>query len=97
MADYKDYTDEEYDALDEYYTTHLPKTVTGKPGAFTRWQQQKMKQEASAPSEACQGQLTVTLTMDASLISRLASMAEQAHETPSEIITEMIRHEMAYA
>jgi hypothetical protein len=36
MAAYKDLTDEEYDKLDEYYTTHLPKTVRGKPGVFAR-------------------------------------------------------------
>jgi hypothetical protein len=88
MAEYKDYTNDEYDALDEYYTKNTIMPTGGKPGVFAR---QKMKREAGL------GQLTVTLTMDASLISRLTSMAEEAHETPAEVVAEMVRHEMAYA
>jgi hypothetical protein len=36
MAEYKDYTDEEYDAMDEYYTTHTVMPVKGKGGVFSR-------------------------------------------------------------
>jgi hypothetical protein len=36
MAEYKDLTDEEYAALDAYYTEHIPRTVRGKPGVFAR-------------------------------------------------------------
>jgi hypothetical protein len=43
------------------------------------------------------GQLTVTLTMETSLINRLTRMAQKAHHTPSEVVTEMVCHEMAYA
>jgi hypothetical protein len=81
MAEYKDYTDEEYDAMDEYYTTHLPKTVTGKPGAFTR---QKMKMEA-------------TVTLDEEVITWVRARAQATHHTPSEVVTELVRREMAFA
>jgi hypothetical protein len=36
MAEYKDYTDEEYDAMDEYYTKNTVMPVNGKPGVFAR-------------------------------------------------------------
>jgi hypothetical protein len=85
MAEYKDYTDEEYDALDEYYTKNTIMPVGGKPGAFTRW---KQRQEKSA--------MMVTL-LDTDATLWVKARAEAEHHTPSEVVTELVRREMAYA
>ncbi|MDR0909433.1 MAG: hypothetical protein LBM77_06655 [Spirochaetaceae bacterium] len=78
MAEYKDLTDEEYDALDEYYTTHTPKIDTSRPGFFAR-----------------KGFTMVTL--DNLTAAYLKTKAETVHKTPTQLISEMVRHEMAYA
>jgi hypothetical protein len=78
MAEYKDYTNEEYDALDEYYTknTIMP---SGKPGLLTRRKRAKI------------------IALDHLTTTYIEAKAEAAHLTPSEVLTEMVRHEMAYA
>jgi hypothetical protein len=42
-------------------------------------------------------QISVTLTLNAAQAHRFTSIVRNAHHTPSEVVTEMVRHEMAYA
>ena len=75
-----DLTDEEYDALDEYYTQNPPKVDPTKKGTgfFTR-------RTAAAR----------TITVDSLSADYLTIKAMATHKTPAEIIGEMIRERIA--
>ena len=77
-----DLTDEEYDALDEYYTLNPPKIDPAKNGTgfFTR-------RMAAAR----------TVTIDNLSADYLTIKAMATHKTPAEIIGELIRKEIAAA
>ena len=77
-----DLTDEEYDALDEYYTKNPPNVDPSKKGTgfFT-------KRMVSAR----------TITIDSLSADYLNIKAMADHKTPSEIISEMIRERIAAA
>jgi hypothetical protein len=79
----KDLTDEEYDALDEYYTRNIPK-LSGKPGYFTTHIKPLLK-EAS------------TIEVDKLTAGWLRAKAEATHKTPAELIGELVRKELASA
>jgi len=71
-----DLTEEEYDALDEYYTKNPPKIDPSKKGTgfFTR-------RTAAAR----------TITVDNLSAAYLTTKAIAEHKTPAEIIGEMVR------
>ena len=75
-----DLTEEEYDALDEYYTKNPPNVDPAKNGTgfFTR-----RKAEAR------------TITIDSLSADYLTIKAIATHKTPAEIIGEMIRERIA--
>jgi hypothetical protein len=71
-------TEEEADALDEYYTKNTIMPVPGKPGFF-----------ASRKAHI--------VSIDELSASYLTTKAIADHKTPSEIIGDMIRKEIATA
>ena len=75
-----DLTDEEYDALDEYYTQNPPKVDPLKNGTgfFT-------KRTSTAR----------TITIDSLSADYLTIKAIATHKTPAEIISEMVRERIA--
>jgi len=75
-----DLTEEEYDALDEYYTKNPPVMDPAKKGTgfFTR-------RTAAAR----------TITVDNLAASYLTTKAIADHKTPAEIIGELVRKEIA--
>jgi hypothetical protein len=75
-------TDEEYDALDEYYTKNPPKIDPAKKGTgfFTR-------HKAAAR----------TITIDSLSADYLTIKAMALHKTPAEIISELVKKEIASA
>jgi len=75
-----DLTEEEYDALDEYYTKNPPKIDPTKRGTgfFTR-------RIAAAR----------TITVDNLSAAYLMTKAIAAHKTPAEIINEMVQERIA--
>jgi hypothetical protein len=75
-----DLTEEEYDALDEYYTKNPPKVDPAKKGTgyFTR-------RTAAAR----------TITVDSFTANYLNTKSMADHTTPAEIISEMIRERIA--
>ena len=77
-----DLTDEEYDALDEYYTKNPPKVDPTKNGTgfFTR-------RTAAAR----------TITVDNLSADYLTIKAMATHKTPAEIISELVRKEIIAA
>jgi hypothetical protein len=72
-------TDAEADYWDEYFTANPPTVDPAR----------------NRIKAAHTGRLTVTLTMDMGLINRINSMAESHHQTPSELVTELVQHEIA--
>jgi len=77
-----DLTDEEYDALDEYYTKNPPKIDPAKNGTgfFTR-------RTAAAR----------TITVDSLSADYLTVKAMATQKTPAEIIGELVRKELIAA
>ena len=77
-----DLTEEEYDALDEYYTQNPPKVDPSKKGTgfFTR-------RTADAR----------TITIDNLSADYLMIRAMATHKTPAEIISELVKKEMTAA
>jgi len=75
-----DLTDEEYDALDEYYTKHPPKVDPAKNGTgfFTK------RTNAAR-----------TITVDSLSADYLTIRAMATSKTPAEIINEMVRERIA--
>jgi hypothetical protein len=74
-----DYTDEEYDALDEYYTKNPPKADPAKKGGmFT-----------------CQRELLDAL--DQVSADYIRTKAEAEHKMPAQIISDLVRKEIAAA
>ena len=76
---YADLTEEEYDALDEYYTKNPPKVDPAKNGTgfFSR-------RKAAAR----------TITIDSMSADYLSIKAMATHKTPAEIISELIQREI---
>ena len=75
-------TDEEYDALDEYYTKNPPKlSGDGKSGFFARHQEQG----------------STLVFLDHVSATWLRVKAEAAHKTPTDIIAELVREKIAAA
>jgi hypothetical protein len=72
----KDLTDEEAAALDEYYTTHIPKVGPNEGGFF-------------ANRTRC------LMPVDDLSAAYIRSAAEAEHNTPTEIIGELIREKIA--
>ena len=77
-----DMTEEEYDALDEYYTQNPPKVDPAKKGTgfFTR-----------------QTDRARTITVDSLTADYLTVKAMATHKTPAEIIGELVQREIASA
>ena len=77
-----DLTEEEYGALDEYYTKNPPKVDPSKKGTgfFTR-------RTATAR----------TITIDSLSADYLNIKAMATHKTPAEIISELVQKEIAAA
>ena len=77
-----DLTEEEYDALDEYYTANPPKVDPAKKGTgfFTR-------RTAAAR----------TITIDSLSADYLTIKAMATHKTPADIISELVQREIAAA
>ena len=75
-----DLTEEEYDALDEYYTQNPPKIDPAKKGTgfFTR---------CTAAAR--------TITIDGQSADYLTIKAIATHTTPAEIIRELVQREIA--
>jgi hypothetical protein len=74
-----DLTDEEYDALDEYWTTHTPKlSGNGKSGFFAK--------------HKAHGDMLVFLDDVSATYLRVKSVATR--KTPSELIAEMVREKI---
>ncbi|GMO31159.1 MAG: hypothetical protein Ta2B_12210 [Termitinemataceae bacterium] len=74
-----DLTDEEYDALDEYWTTHTPKVSgNGKSGFFARHQEE--------------GDTLVFLDHLSATWIRIKANA--AHKSQTEIISELVREKI---
>ncbi|MCL2411422.1 MAG: hypothetical protein FWC97_07240 [Treponema sp.] len=74
-------TEEEYDALDEYYTKNPPKINPLKKGTgyYT-------KRKAA-----------LSVTVDSLSASYLLSKAMATHKTPAEIVRELVQKELALA
>jgi len=74
-------TEEEYDALDEYYTKNPPKVDPSKNGTgfFTK------KQTAHS------------VTIDSFSANYLITRAIATHKTPADVINEMVQKELAMA
>jgi hypothetical protein len=82
MAEYKDLTDEEYDALDEYYTKNPPKlSGNGKSGFFAK--------------HADSGNTLIFI--DDLSAKWLRIKAEAAHTTPEVIVRQLVNKEIASA
>jgi hypothetical protein len=79
-------TDAEADYWVEYFTTH---PIKAGPNLL----KQGIRPGFTAPAKT----MTFTITLDANLGQRLTSIAEESHETPSEVVAEMVRREMALA
>ena len=77
-----DLTEEEYDALDEYYTKNPPKVDPSRKGTgfFTR-------RTAAAR----------TITIDSLSADYLTIKAMAAQKTPAEVISELVQKEIAAA
>jgi hypothetical protein len=77
-----DLTEEEYDALDEYYTKNPPAIDPAKKGTgfFTR------RKEAAR-----------SITIDTLSANWLMTKAIAVHKTPAEIISDLIQKEIAAA
>jgi hypothetical protein len=77
-----DLTEEEYDALDEYYTKNPPKVDPAKRGTgfFT--------QRTAAAH---------TITIDSFTANYLIAKAVADHKTPAEIISEMVHERISTA
>jgi hypothetical protein len=73
-----DYTDEEYDALDEYYTKNLPKVDPSKNGGFAK-------------------NSFRMVALDSLSEDYLLTRALSTHKTPTEIISALVRKEIAAA
>ncbi|HCC37868.1 MAG TPA: hypothetical protein DEQ14_09775 [Treponema sp.] len=75
-----DLTEEEYDALDEYYTENPPEVDTAKNGTgfFSR-------RVAAAR----------TITIDSLSADYLTIKAMATHKTPAEIISELVQEKIA--
>jgi hypothetical protein len=82
-----DLTEEEYDALDEYYTKNPPKVDPAKNGTgfFTR-------RKAAMAAGAAR-----SITLDSFSADYLLTKAIAAHKTPADIIGDMIQREIAAA
>jgi hypothetical protein len=82
-----DLTEEEYDALDEYYTKNPPKIDPAKKGTgfFTR---RKMAQ--GGPSAR-------SITVDSFTADYLLTKAIAARKTPADIIGDMVREKTVAA
>jgi len=80
-------TDEEYDALDEYYTKNPPKVDPAKNGTgyFTR------RKNAAGINAA------LSVTVDNATATYLKTKAAAAHKTPADIISDMVQRELAAA
>ena len=76
-----DLTEEEYDALDEYYTKNPPKVDPAKNGTGF------FSQRKAAHS----------VTIDSFSANYLFSKAMATHKTPADIIGEMVQKELAAA
>jgi hypothetical protein len=79
-----DLTEEEYDALDEYYTKNPPKINPAKKGTgfFTR------RKAASADPAAR------SITVDSFTADYLLTKAIAARKTPADIIGDMVREKI---
>ena len=75
-----DLTEEEYDALDEYYTQNPPKVDVNKKGTgfFTR-----------------RTAMARTITIDSLSADYLTIKAAATHRTPADIISELVQKEIA--
>jgi hypothetical protein len=71
-----DYTDEEYDALDEYYTKNPPKVDPSKNGGFAK-------------------NSFRMVALDSLSEDYLLTRALFTHKTPTEIISALVRKEIA--
>jgi hypothetical protein len=80
----KDMTDEEYAALDKKWTDNPPDVAENGTGFFAK------RQAAKALNARM-------ITLDGFTADYLLTKAIQTHETPAEVVAEMVRHEMAYA
>jgi hypothetical protein len=77
-----DYTDEEYDALDEYYTKNPPKVSgDGKSGFFAKHKGSQIP-----------GHVIIVDDLSADWL-RVKAAAE--HTTPEEIVSELVRKEIS--
>jgi hypothetical protein len=82
-----DYTDEEYDALDEYYTKNPPKVSgEGKGGFFAQ------RQGPKVPGAQVPGQVIVVDDLSADWL-RIKAAAE--HTTPEAIVNQLVRNEIS--
>ena len=75
-----DLSEEEYDALDEYYTKNPPKVDPNKSGTGFFSQRTAMAR---------------TITIDNISADYLSIKAAAAHKTPADIICELIQKEIA--
>jgi hypothetical protein len=75
-------TEEEYDALDEYYTKNPPKVDPSKNGTGFFTQRKTLGR---------------TITVDTLSADYLTTKAIAVHKTPAEIIGEMVRKELQVA
>jgi len=80
-----DMTEEEYEALDEKWTKNPPKPGPNGTGFFA---QRKAVLEA---------QSAFSITVDSDTADYLFSKAKAAQKTPSDIINEMVKKELAAA
>ena len=80
-------TEEEYDALDEYYTKNPPTVDPAKNGTgfFSR-------RKAALSAQAAR-----SITVDSLTADYLLTKAIAAHKTPADIISEMVQKEIAAA
>jgi hypothetical protein len=79
-----DLTDEEYDALDEYWTTHTPKlSGNGESGFFAK---------RKAQGDISPGDMLIFLDDVSAAYLRVKSA--DTHTTPGELIAEMLREKM---
>jgi len=74
-----DLTEEEYDALDEKWTKNPPKPGPNGTGFFA---QRKM---------ALDEQAARSITVDSFIADYLLAKAIEAHKTPAEIISDMVK------
>ncbi|GHV81056.1 hypothetical protein AGMMS49944_28470 [Spirochaetia bacterium] len=84
-----DMTYEEYDALDELWTRTTPKIdESGSPnnGFFTE-RRERLAREAAEADE--------TVTVDHQTAQWLRAKANATHQTPAEIIGELVREKIA--